>query len=151
MANTAIRALTAFSDGVISMYEGEVRSVDSTKASAFVAAGLATENTTAVLPSGSTTLTANGTYDVYDKETAIVNVSIATVTYNVNGGEGEVVAATAIAGNTITLDDGTGITPPTDKEFKGWATTEDAEAADVTNPYTVTADVTLYAVYGATE
>lgn len=151
MANTAIRALTAFSDGVISMYEGEVRSVDSTKASAFVAAGLATENTTAVLPSGSTTFTANGTYDVYDKETAIVNVSITTVTYNVNGGEGTVVAATAIAGNTITLDDGTGITPPTDKEFKGWATTEDAEAADVTSPYTVTADVTLYAVYGATE
>jgi hypothetical protein len=151
MANTAIRALTAFSDGVISMYEGEVRSVDSTKASAFVAAGLATENTTAVLPSGSTTFTANGTYDVYDKETAIINVSIATVTYNVNGGEGEVVAATAIAGNTITLDDGTGITPPTDKEFKGWATTDDAEAADVTSPYTVTADVTLYAVYGATE
>lgn len=151
MANTAIRALTAFSDGVISMYEGEVRSVDSTKASAFVAAGLATDNTTAVLPSGSATFTANGTYDVYDKETAIVNVSIATVTYNVNGGTGTVAAATAIAGNIINLSDGTGITPPTDKVFKGWATTEDAEAADVTSPYTVTADVTLYAVYGAAE
>ena len=61
MANTAIRALKTFSDGVISMYEGEIRSIDSTKASAFISAGLATNNTTSVLPSGSTTITANGT------------------------------------------------------------------------------------------
>ena len=151
MANTAIRALKTFSDGVISMYEGEIRSIDSTKASAFISAGLATNNTTSVLPSGSTTITANGTYDVYDKESAVVNVTIATVTYNVNGGTGTVAAATAIKGNTITLNDGTGITAPEGKEFSGWATTDDAEAADVTSPYTVTEDVTLYAVYGVAE
>lgn len=45
------------------------------------------------------------------------------------------------------LSDGTGITAPEGKQFAGWATTADAVSADVTSPYTPTADVTLYAVY----
>lgn len=151
MANTTIKALIGFSDGVISMGVGEIKSVDATKASAYISGGLAEEYSGGITPSGSINIGANGTYDVTDKASAVVNVTVKTVTYDVNGGTGEVAAATAIAGNTINLNDGAGITPPTDKVFKGWATTDDAEAADVTSPYTVTEDVTLYAVYGAAE
>lgn len=150
MANTTIKALIGFSDGVISMGVGEIKDVEATKASAFISGGLAVEYNGPVEPSGSINIDANGTYDVTNKASAVVNVSIATVTYNVNGGTGEVAAATAIKGNTITLNDGTGITPPEGKTFIGWATTNDATEADATSPYTVTADVTLYAVY-ATE
>lgn len=178
MANTTIKALKAFSDGVISMYEGEIRPVDETLAATYISDGIAVEfdepivpsgtldvsangsydvttketaNVNVPAPTGSVTLDANGTYDVTDKASAVVNVSIATVTYNANGGTGTVEAVTAIKGNTITLDDGAGLTPPSDKEFKGWATTDSAETPDVSSPYTVSADVTLYAVYGATE
>lgn len=151
MANTTIKALIGFSDGVISMGVGEIKDVEATKASAFISGGLAVEYTEPINPSGSINISANGTYDVTDKASAVVNVSVKTVTYNVNGGTGEVAAATAIAGNSITLNDGTGITAPEGKVFSGWATTDDAEAADVTSPYTVTEDVTLYAVYGAAE
>lgn len=150
MANTTIKALIGFSDGVISLGVGDIASIEATKASAFISGGLAVEYTDPVEPSGSISINANGTYDVTDKASAVVNVSVKTVTYDVNGGTGEVAAATAIAGNSITLNDGTGITAPEGKVFSGWATTNDAEEADVTSPYTVTADVTLYAVY-ATE
>ena len=101
-----------------------------------------------VVPYGIKTITANGTYDVSTFASATVNVGTLTVTYNVNGGTGSVDAQTVIAGNSITLSDGTGITPPDDKEFAGWATTDSATEADVTSPYTPTENVTLYAVYG---
>ena len=149
MANTTIKALIGFSDGVISLGVGEIASIDSTKATSFISAGLAEEYSGGITPSGSINIGANGTYDVTDKASAVVNVSVATVTYNVNGGTGDVDGATAIKGNTITLNDGTGITPPSGKVFSGWATTDDATEADVTSPYTVTDDVTLYAVYVA--
>ena len=176
MANTQIIALKAFSDGVISMYEGQIASIDETQAALYIADGLAEAYTTPIVPTGTETITANGNYDVTAKATAavnvpqptgsinidsngtvdvtnyvsaVVNVSIATVTYDVNGGTGTVAAATAIKGNTINLSDGTGITPPDTKTFSGWATTNDAEAPNVTSPYTVTGDVTLYAVYTA--
>lgn len=103
------------------------------------------------LPSGSTTVTANGTYDIEDYKSVVVNVGTATVTYDENGGTGEVDAQTVIKGNSITLDDGSGLTPPEDKTFAGWATTNDAEEPDAESPYTVTEDVTLYAVYTANE
>ncbi len=151
MANTTIKALIGFSDGVISMGVGEIKDVDATKASAFISAGIAEAYEGGIVPSGSINIGANGTYDVTEKASAVVNVTIATVTYNVNGGTGEVDAATAIKGNTINLNDGTGITPPDDKVFKGWATTEVATDPNVTSPYTVTDNITLYAVYGAAE
>ena len=151
MPSTQIKALIGFSDGEISLGVGEIATIDSTKASAFISGGLAEAYTTPIVPSGSISIGANGTYDVTEKASAVVNVSIATVTYDVNGGTGTITAATAIKGNQINLSDGTGITAPDDKEFKGWATSSDAEAPNVTSPYTVTGDVTLYAVYGATE
>lgn len=147
MANTTIKALIGFSDGEISLGVGDIASVDSTKASAFISDGLAEAYTEPIVPSGSINIGANGTYDVTSKASAVVNVSIATVTYDVNGGTGTITAATAIKGNEISLNDGTGITPPSDKTFSGWATTNDAETPDVTSPYTVTEDITLYAVY----
>ena len=150
MANTTIKALIGFSDGVLSMGVGEIASVVDTKASALISAGLAEEYSGGITPSGDITINANGTYDVTEKASAVVNVSIATVTYDENGGTGSVDAVTAIKGNQISLNDGSGLTPPEGKTFSGWATTNDAEEADVTSPYTVTDDITLYAVYGAT-
>lgn len=70
-----------------------------------------------------------------------------TVTYNANGGTGTIAAATVDAGESVTLSDGTGLTAPEGKEFAGWATTSGAATANVSSPYTPTADVTLYAVW----
>lgn len=102
------------------------------------------------LPTGSTTVTSNGTFDIKDYASVVVNVGTSTVTYNANGGTGTVDSQTAITGNTITLDDGSGLTAPEGKEFAGWATTDSAEEPDVESPYKVEENVTLYAVY-ATE
>ena len=133
-----IKALKSFSDGAISLGIGEVATVSDAKATAFITEGLA--------ESASLNIGANGTYDVADKASAVVSVGTATVTYNVNGGTGTVANAVAIKGNTITLNDGTSITAPKDKTFKGWGV--NAEATDVVaSPYTVAEDVTLYAVY----
>ena len=178
MANTAIKALIGFSDGVISLGVGDIASVDSSKASDYINGGLAVEFTEPIVPtgsieitandtydvttkasaivnvpgpSGSETVDANGTYDVTDKASVVVNVGTATVTYNVNGGTGSVDAVTAIKGNQISLNDGTGITAPDSKTFSGWNTTNDASEPNVSSPYTVTADVTLYAVYANAE
>ena len=115
-------------------------------ATSLIADGLA-EAYSEIDPSGSTNVSANGTYDVTQYETVVVNVGTATVSYDANGGTGEVDAQTAIKGNTITLDDGSGLTAPEGKEFAGWATTDSAEEPDATSPYTVTENVTLYAVY----
>lgn len=72
-----------------------------------------------------------------------------TVTYDVNGGTGTIAPATVNAGESITLDDGSGITPPTGETFLGWAKTSTAQSATVSSPFTPTADTTLYAVYSS--
>lgn len=100
-------------------------------------------------PTGDLSITANGEYNIKDKASVTVNVGTYTITYDVNGGTGTVSADTVIAGNSTTLDDGTGITAPEGKTFAGWATTNDAETPDATSPYTATGNVTLYAVYVA--
>lgn len=70
-----------------------------------------------------------------------------TITYNVNGGTGTISPATVTAGESVTLNNGSSLTAPTGKTFNGWATTSDAETADVTSPYTPEGDITIYAVW----
>lgn len=70
-----------------------------------------------------------------------------TITYNANGGTGTIAPVEVTAGSSTTLSDGTGLTAPEGKTFGGWATTADAVTADVTSPYTPTANITLYAVW----
>ncbi len=125
---------------------GAVVTVTEELGNQLIADGLAVEYSE-VVPYGTKSITANGTYDVSAYATATVNVGTLTVTYDANGGTGSVDAQTVIAGNSINLSDGSGLTAPTDKEFAGWATTDSATEADVTSPYTPTENVTLYAVW----
>lgn len=69
------------------------------------------------------------------------------VSYNLNGGSGVVATETVTAGDSITLPDGTGITPPSGKTFLGWAKTSTAQSATVSSPFTPTDDTTLFAIY----
>lgn len=69
------------------------------------------------------------------------------VTYDLMGGTGSVDDETVNAGSSVALEDGTNITPPSGKEFSGWATNTSATTPNVTSPYTPSGDVTLYAVY----
>ncbi len=77
-----------------------------------------------------------------------------TVTYNANGGTGTIEPVEVVAGESITVDDGSGLTPPADDEalggdlaFAGWAKTSSAQSATVTSPFTPDKDTTLYAVW----
>ena len=144
-----IKALKPFTIGDLSLSLGmsQIAEVNSTLGAALIADGLA-EEYKMLTPTGEVSITQNGTVNVAQYETASVNVGIYTVTYNANGGTGSIDAATVIAGNSLTLSDGTGLTAPSDKVFAGWATTSSAEASDVTSPYTPTGNVTLYAVWG---
>ena len=71
------------------------------------------------------------------------------VNYDVNGGTGSVAAETVTAGESITVDSGSGITAPTGKEFAGWALTSTSAVATIAggSTYTPLRDTTLYAVY----
>ena len=69
-----------------------------------------------------------------------------TVTYNVNGGTGSVDSVTVTAGESVVLDDGSGITAPSEKVFAGWGTNPSATTV-ITSPLTPIVDTTLYAVY----
>lgn len=73
-----------------------------------------------------------------------------TITYSANGGTGTIEPVTVSDGTVVTLSDGTGLTAPENKEFAGWGSTAEAEEADIESPYTVTEDVTLYAVWWVT-
>ena len=71
---------------------------------------------------------------------------IYTISFNANGGSGTITAIEANDGASIALPDGSDLTAPTDKEFAGWgASALTTEAVD--DPYTVTADATLYAIW----
>ena len=141
MRDVETGALTSIACGSIAVMDDEV-------GAQLITDGLA-EEYKLIEPTGSKTITANGTVDVTEYASAVVNVGTYTITYDVNGGTGTVSADTVIAGNSTTLDDGTGITAPEGKTFAGWATTNDAETPDATSPYTATGNVTLYAVYVA--
>ena len=137
--NTSTGDLTSLAFGVIA-------TVDDTLGAQLISDGLA-EEYSPIVPTGSVTLTANGSYEVTLYETAVVNVGLRTITYDENGGTGTVAAQSVVAGNSAVLDDGSGLTPPTDKVFAGWATTNDATEPDVTSPYTPESDITIYAVW----
>lgn len=70
-----------------------------------------------------------------------------TLTYNANGGTGTIAPVVVTSGSAVTLNDGSTLTAPTGKTFSGWATTDSAETPDITSPYTVSSDTTLYAVW----
>lgn len=97
-------------------------------------------------PTGDESITANGTYDIKNKASVTVNVGTVTVSYDVNGGTGSVSSQTVIAGNTVTLDNGAGLTPPEGKVFAGWGDNASATEA-LESPYKPTDDVTIYAIW----
>lgn len=72
---------------------------------------------------------------------------IFTVTYDANGGTGEIDSVEVADGGSLELDDGSTLTPPEGKEFAGWGSTASELTPDVESPITVTDDVTLYAVW----
>lgn len=71
---TTVIAAKTFSDGVLSMYEGERRRIDDAVATAYIAAGLVTEYTGDVTPEGIKEITTNGLHDVYGYASAQVDV-----------------------------------------------------------------------------
>ena len=77
-------------------------------------------------------------------------VTTYTVTYNANGGTGTIDPVVVEDGESITVNNGATLTPPSEKTFSGWALTSDAAEATILggSTYTPTADVTLYAVWG---
>lgn len=69
------------------------------------------------------------------------------VTYDLMGGTSATIEDESVAaGESVSLDDGTGITPPSGKVFSKWAL-DAAGTQPVTSPYTPSEDVTLYAIY----
>ena len=143
-----IQALKSFTtaDLKLSLGVGWVADVDTDLATELISDGLA-EEYKQLVPTGNVSITENGTVNVAQYENAVVNVGIYTVTYDVNGGTGTITNATVIAGNSVVLDDGSGLTAPENKTFGGWATTSSAEESDVSSPYTPHANTTLYAVW----
>ena len=74
------------------------------------------------------------------------------VVYDANGGTGTINDQTVNAGESVTIDSGSGLTAPSNKEFAGWALTSYATTPTIAGgaSYTPTGDVTLFAVWTAT-
>ena len=69
-----------------------------------------------------------------------------TLTYDANTGTGTIPVVTGYAGVPIVLSDGTGLTK-TGYRFLGWGTTSSTTTPDITSPYTITENKTIYAVW----
>lgn len=146
-----IRALQALtirdnSGALNSIAYGAVSDVSSELGAELISEGLA-EEYTLLSPTGSVSITANGTVDVTEYASAVVNVGEVTLSYDVNGGTGSIASVSVIAGGTVTLDSGATLTAPEGKEFAGWATASDATEPDATSPYKVSSNTALYAVW----
>lgn len=93
-----------------------------------------------------------GVEKVAGEPIAVVLHAIATkitIEFDANGGTGDIPDFIAVNDEAVPLPDGSTLTPPEGKEaFLGWATTNNAEAPDVTAPYYPEEDDTLYAVWG---
>ena len=71
-----------------------------------------------------------------------------TVSYNANGGTGTIPSVTVDEGESVTLSDGSTLTPPEGKEFLGWAKSASAQSATVESPFTPDKNTELFAVWG---
>lgn len=71
------------------------------------------------------------------------------INYDANGGTGSIAATSVNAGSSTTLDTGSGLTAPSNKEFGGWALTSGATVAEFEGgeTYYPASDVTFYAVW----
>ena len=71
------------------------------------------------------------------------------VGYDANGGTGSIATVSVNAGSSTTLAAGTSLTPPSNKEFAGWALTSGATtpAYQAGATFYPTGDTTFYAVY----
>ena len=74
--------------------------------------------------------------------------TIYTVSYNANGGTGTIESVEVEAGNSITLNDGSDLTPPENKQFAGWAKSASAKSPTVESPFIPDKDTELFAVWG---
>lgn len=70
-----------------------------------------------------------------------------TLTYDVNGGTGEVAPVEAEAEEEITLDDGSKLTAPEGKTFDGWSSTKDDDTTKLEAKITIEEDTTIYALW----
>ena len=70
-----------------------------------------------------------------------------TLTYNAHGGTGSIAPLVAAKNSSVTLSDGTGLTAPEGKGFLGWGTTAATTTPDITSPYTITENKTIYAIW----
>lgn len=87
------------------------------------------------------------TIDEVITDSGLEPVEKLVVSYDANGGEGTIPSVSIFPGKSITVSDGSGLTPPEGKEFVGWATTDSAQSATVVSPFTPEADTILYAVW----
>lgn len=145
----ALQALTlrdATTGALTSIACGGIADVSDDLGETLILDGLA-EEYTLITPTGSISITSNGTVDVTSYASAVINVPIVTLSYNSNGGTGTINDVPVSAGSSVELNSGASLTPPEGKTFSGWATTSSAAEPDVSSPYVVNSNTTLYAVW----
>ena len=104
--------------------------------------GWATSATGEVIATATYNVTGNVTfYAIWEN----IPVTTYTVSFNANGGTGEMAAVTGVTAGEYTLP-ANGFTAPSCKKFKGWATSENGEVI-ATATYNVTGNVTFYAIW----
>ena len=104
--------------------------------------GWATSATGEVIATATYNVTGNVTfYAVWEN----IPVTTYTVSFNANGGTGEMAAVTGVTAGAYTLP-ANGFTAPAGKQFKGWATSATGEVI-ATATYNVTGNVTFYAIW----